>query len=110
MSMIAFSGQLDDRSVTFGRLMIIRRAIVSGASTFCARLLAAMHESRRKQAAIAQASYRHLIHDPDAVTCSGVNPTARADELADADLHERRLSRDTIGRDVPSSGDRTARA
>jgi hypothetical protein len=98
MSMIAFSRQLDDRSATFGRLTIIRRAIVSGASTFCAGFLAAMHASRRKQAAIELAKYRDLIHDPETVTCSAV--TARSEQPADSDLHELRLS----------SGDRTARA
>jgi len=42
------------------RLTMIGRAIVSGASTRFGRLLAALHESRRRQAAIVRAKYRHL--------------------------------------------------
>jgi hypothetical protein len=48
----------------FPRLTVIRRAIVSGASTRFGRLLAALHESRRRQAAIVRASYRHLNCPP----------------------------------------------
>ena len=70
----------ENRSDTvIGRLTIIRRAIASGASTCFRRFLAALHESRRKQAAIARARYRHLIYDPDTGTCFGVNPPARGD-------------------------------
>ena len=73
--------ELEDRSATaIWRLTIIRRAIVAGASTCCGRFLAALHVSRRKQAAVDLARYRHLIHDPESGTCSGVNATARADE------------------------------
>jgi hypothetical protein len=63
-----------------GRLTMIRRAIASGASACFERFLAALHESRRKQAAIERARYRHLIYDPDTGTCFGVNPAARADQ------------------------------
>jgi|KBSSwiStaDraftv2_1062776.scaffolds.fasta_scaffold7500565_1 hypothetical protein len=57
--------ELEDRTVAaIRRLTIIRRAIASGASTCCARFLSALHESRRKQAAIARARYRHLIQTP----------------------------------------------
>ena len=48
-----------------GRLAVIRQAIVSGANACCARFLAALHESRRKQGTIELARYRHLIHDAD---------------------------------------------
>lgn len=73
--------ELEDRPDTaIGRLTIIRRAIASGASTCFGRFLAALHDSRRKQAAIERARYRHLIYDPDTGACFGVNPTARADE------------------------------
>jgi hypothetical protein len=55
-----------DRShVANGRLTILRRAIASGASAWSARFVAALHESRRKQAAIELAKRRHLIYDPD---------------------------------------------
>jgi hypothetical protein len=73
--------ELEDRSATaIRRLTIIRRAIVAGASACGGRFLAALHDSRRKQAAVDLARYRHLIHDPETGTCSGVNATARADE------------------------------
>jgi hypothetical protein len=42
------------------RLRTIGRAIVSGASMCFGRFLAALHESRRNQAAIVRARYRHL--------------------------------------------------
>jgi hypothetical protein len=78
-----FDGDLIDsigvsrgRSDTIGRLTMIRRAVASGASTGFQRFLAALHESRRKQAAIERARYRHLIHDPDTGICFGVNPAA----------------------------------
>jgi len=73
--------ELEDRSDAAPRhLTILRRAIASGASTCFGRFLAALHDSRRKQAAVDLARYRHLIHDPETGTCSGVNATARADE------------------------------
>ena len=57
---------LDCRSdLVIGRLTMIRQAIISGASACCGRFLAALHESRRKQAAIERARYRHLIYDAD---------------------------------------------
>jgi hypothetical protein len=72
--------ELESRSDTaIRRLTIIRRAIASGASACFRRFLAALHDSRRKQAAIARARYRHLIYDPDTGTCFGVNPPARGD-------------------------------
>ena len=75
--------ELENRSDTaIGRLTIIRRAIASGASTCFRRFLAALHDSRRKQAAIVRARYRHLIDDPDTGTCFGVNPAARGDRTA----------------------------
>ena len=57
---------LDCRSdMAIGRLTVIRQAIISGAKTYCGRFLGALHESRRKQAAIERARYRHLIYDAD---------------------------------------------
>jgi len=45
--------ELEDRAGTpIGRLTKIWRAIVSGSSTCCAQFLAALHDSRRKRAAI----------------------------------------------------------
>ena len=68
---------LDCRSDTvIGPLTMIRQAIVSGANACCARFLAALHESRRKQAAIERARYRHLIYDADTGIHFGANPAA----------------------------------
>jgi hypothetical protein len=39
--------------------------ITSAAATFRDQFLAALHESRRKQAAIELARHRHLIYDPE---------------------------------------------
>jgi hypothetical protein len=84
--MFAVSEQIRDldrhliADMAIARLTIIRRALASGASTCFGRLLAALHDSRRRQAAVERARYRHLIHDPDTGACLGVNPTAQADE------------------------------
>lgn len=51
--------------MVIGRLTMIRRAIISGARACCGRFLGALHESRRKQATIERARYRHLIYDAD---------------------------------------------
>jgi hypothetical protein len=68
----------EDRADTpIGRLMKIRRAIASGASTCCARFVAALHDSRRKQAAIERAKYRHLIFDSETGISFGMNSTAQ---------------------------------
>ena len=70
--------ELEDRSGTLvGRLTMLRRAIVSGASTFCAQFLAALHHSRRKQAAIELAKHRHLIFDSETGMSFGMNSTAQ---------------------------------
>jgi len=82
-TMTVFSRQildLDSRSdMVAGRLTIIRQAIISGANACCARFLAALHESRRKQGAIERARYRHLIFDADTGIHFGSNP-ATADQ------------------------------
>ena len=39
--------------------------IVAGARASWCRFLAALHEGRRRQAAIDRARYHHLIYDPD---------------------------------------------
>jgi hypothetical protein len=55
---------LEDRADTLlARLKILRRAIAASASTWHAQFVAALHESRRKQAAIKLAQHRHLIFD-----------------------------------------------
>jgi hypothetical protein len=44
-------------------LRVLLDAVASGASLCLHRLLAALHDSRRKQAMIQCARYRHLIYD-----------------------------------------------
>jgi len=41
------------------------RTVADGARAGFRRFLAALHEARRRQAAIEQARYRHLIYDPE---------------------------------------------
>jgi hypothetical protein len=41
------------------------RIVADGARAGFRRFLAALHEARRRQAAIEQARYRHLIYDPE---------------------------------------------
>jgi hypothetical protein len=41
------------------------RAVAGGVRVGFRRFLAALHEGRRRQAAIEQARYRHLIYDPE---------------------------------------------
>ena len=56
--------ELEDRSdAAIHRLMLLRRAIASGASTRFGLLLAALHDSRRKHGTIERAKYQHLISD-----------------------------------------------
>jgi len=70
--------ELEDRSDTpIGRLTKIRQAIVSGASTRCARFLAALQESRRKRAAIETARVRDLIGKHDTRMSFGTNSTTQ---------------------------------
>ena len=70
--------ELEGRPGTLvGRLTILRRTIVSGASTCSARFLAALHDSRRKQAAIELAKHRHLIFDSETGISFGMNSTAQ---------------------------------
>ena len=77
---IARGGALDlqDRADTaIGRLRVLRRAIASAAGTWCARFVAALHDSRRKQAAIELAKHRHLIFDADTGMSFGTNSPNR---------------------------------
>ena len=70
--------ELEGRSGTLVvRLTILRRTIVSGASTCSARFLAALHHSRRTQAAIELAKHRHLIFDSDTGMSFGTNSPTR---------------------------------
>ena len=67
-----------DRSgIAIGRLTTPRRVIASAASTWSARFVAALHESRRKQAAIEVAKHRHLIFDADTGMSFGTNSPNR---------------------------------
>jgi hypothetical protein len=60
-------------------LGILLDAIISAAATCHDRLLDALHESRRKQAAIELARYRHLIYDPETGVSFGIDrPHRRA--------------------------------
>jgi hypothetical protein len=45
-------------------LAAVARALAVGARACFRRFLASLHESRRRQAAIERARYRHLIFDP----------------------------------------------
>ena len=68
---------LDCRSgLVIGRLTMIRQAIIAGANACCRRFLAALHESRRKQATIERAKYRHLIYDADTGIHFAADPAA----------------------------------
>ena len=51
-------------SVTTKGLAAVGRALTVGARACFGRFLASLHESRRRQAAVEQARYRHLIFDP----------------------------------------------
>jgi hypothetical protein len=46
-------------------LAAVARALTVGARACFRRLLESLHESRRRQAAIERARYRHLIFDPE---------------------------------------------
>jgi hypothetical protein len=69
--------------IAIGRLTILRRAIASGASTWSARFVAALHDSRRKQAAIELAKHRHLIFDSETGISFGMNSTTQRTTSAD---------------------------
>ena len=77
---IAASRQIPDfdcrSDMVIGRLPMIQQAIISGANACCRRFLAALHESRRMQAAIERARYRHLIYDADTGIHFGAYPAA----------------------------------
>jgi hypothetical protein len=60
------------------RLGALSRGLAAGAAACFQRLLAALHESRRRQAAIERARYRHLIFDPE----SGISFGSKAREKA----------------------------
>lgn len=61
------TAELDFRHTATGRSPVdaTLEAIASAAAAFRDRFLAALHESRRKQAAIELARHRHLIYDPE---------------------------------------------
>jgi hypothetical protein len=69
--------ELDCRSdIVVGWLTMIRQAIIAGATACFRRFLAALHDSRRKQATIERAKYRHLIYDADTGIHFGADPAA----------------------------------
>lgn len=71
----------DSSSVAASRLRIAQRLImktVAVAARAKRRLLAAMHESRRRQAAIEYVRYQHLIYDPTTGICFGGNTTTES--------------------------------
>jgi len=63
-----------DHSDVIGRFAMVRQAIMSGARACSGRFLGALHESRRTQAPIERARYRHLIHEADASDHFGARP------------------------------------
>jgi hypothetical protein len=89
MSMITVSRQLLDfdrqlnNDTGTSRLVILGRSIASGAKTCCAQFLAALHDSRRKQAAIDLAKHRHLIYDPDTGISFGTSRTTHRTTFAE---------------------------
>lgn len=79
-TMTAVSRQAPDldwqSDMVMGRLTMIRQAIIIGANACSERFLAALHASRRKQATIERARYRHLIYDADTGIHFSTNPAA----------------------------------
>jgi hypothetical protein len=65
------------------RLTAMSRAIAIGARACLHRFLAALHESRRRQAAIERARYRHLIFDPETGISFGNNAPGQKAPPAD---------------------------
>ena len=59
-------------------LAVAARAVADGARAGFGRFLAALHEGRRRQAAIEQARYRHLIYDPDSGLFLGQHESRRS--------------------------------
>jgi len=58
------------RSATTGEwLTNALRAVAAGIGACAQRILAALHESRRRQAAVERARYRHLIFDAATGIC-----------------------------------------
>jgi len=65
--------ELDDRSA-IGRLTTILRAIASGAGRSCGRFVAALHDSRRKRAAVELAMHRHLCDRRTGISFGTISP------------------------------------
>jgi hypothetical protein len=59
-------------------LTVIRRAVAAGANACFSRFLASLHETRRQQAAVERARYRHLIYDADTGISFAADATAQA--------------------------------
>ena len=73
-------------------LAAIRHAVAAGATAGFSRLLASLHETRRQQAAVERARYRHLIYDADTGISFAADATTQAPrpggrERADAPRH-----------------------
>jgi hypothetical protein len=65
-----------------GRISADRLIVLAGlfgpvANACLNRLLTSLHESRRRQAAIERAKYRHLIHDPETGISFSTNTTSQ---------------------------------
>jgi hypothetical protein len=58
-------------------LAMVFEGVAAGASGCLSRFLTSLHETRRRQAAIERAKYRHLICDPDTGMSFGMNSTIR---------------------------------
>jgi hypothetical protein len=62
---------------TIQRLAMVLDIVAAGASGYLSRFLTSLHETRRRQAAIERAKYRHLIYDPETGMSFGMNSTIR---------------------------------
>lgn len=65
--------ELNDRSA-IKRLTTILRAIASGAGRSCGRFVAALHDSRRKRAAVELAMHRHLWERRTGISLGTISP------------------------------------
>ena len=70
----------------------ITAAVAASAKLCSGRLLAALHESRRRQAAIEYVRYQHLIFDPTTGICFGGHTTTEAAARSDYPQHASRAA------------------
>jgi len=62
---------------TMQHLAMVFESVAAGASGCLSRVLTSLHETRRRQAAIERAKYRHLIYDPATGMSFGMKSTIR---------------------------------